>query len=449
MVKASGIKARRALRPSSEARVQQALRLREKLVDAVTWRSRDKIRMLLRQLSGFNPGKEEIAVSGLGFLIADSSLWALLDQSAVSMAAITLSKWKVAVRRQNKEPMASGRSVILKAADYLTKVDELETWLLNTDGPVVPVPAYRVVASKLVIRGFSHWKQLDCCDPMELSSFGDDAFQKSVLERAAIRATTLGSQERSRRLRAAATSAEPSRPGVLTSAVALAESLLPSSMQGFESELESDLKAATLEGLGSSLTPMQAVRAVASSQRDGHDVSGLLGRSAALVKCETQRRSGASVSSGLRCWHAFAVSVLGYPETGTLPPRCPEHVELFVAIFRSGPSATNYVGYIKWACTYSGLSMEWFGPSVQMALKGARKRTLRVVGGQIGAQHRLTETSVGEVVRLADGLRIQGFSEAVLVFWEFLLRVQSEGLPIQKGTPSDTTSMDPGRHSGL
>ena len=67
----------------------------------------------------------------------------------------------------------------------------------------------------------------------------------------------------------------------------------------------------------------------------------------------------------------------------------------------------------------------------------------------MGAKFRLTERLVSQMIALADSLGPVGLSELIVVAWEFLLRVQSECLPIERGTHADATSLPPLRHSGL
>lgn len=120
-----------------------------------------------------------------------------------------------------------------------------------------------------------------------------------------------------------------------------------------------------------------------------------------------------------------------------------------LCVFRNGRTAQNYVGYIRWACVHLNLSTEWFTESVRMVLKGATKLTLRETGGQVGARFRLTDQMISKMVRVSDQVGPVGFSEAVVLAWEFLLRVQSEAVFLQKGDPRDATSLDPSTHSGV
>ena len=78
---------------------------------------------------------------------------------------------------------------------------------------------------------------------------------------------------------------------------------------------------------------------------------------AQLLKLSSQQGSGPSVASGLKAWHSFAVSLLGYQESATLPPRRPDDILRFVALFSLAGTAKTYVGLgLQVSCVVSGLA---------------------------------------------------------------------------------------------
>jgi hypothetical protein len=453
---------------AAHARISEALRLRAKVIEAVTWRSSARLRVLLRQLIAFQPSRSEISATGIGFLLADRTIWAIVGEQDAALAAVALRRWKAKVRCERGHPGRRehgghpGRSVPgpgsqdqssrpfagLRASQFLCAVNDVESELLLSDNSYVPDPAFKRAAQQLVLRGFTCLSQLDGCDPAEVAALGRSTLECSVLERAVQDATVRATALRAQRFRSIATASVRTSASVSHSAGDVAGRLGPSEIELAESHVLSRYTSAGIPD-PRTLPPAKAVASLASAASRGVKVQEILSESAGLTKLETQRLSGPSVSSGLKCWHTFAVAVLGYSPECTLPPRDPAHVEQFVSIFRNGGTASNYVGYLKWACKYVGVGLDWFNSSVELALKGARKRTLREVGGQIGARFRLTEDLVSQVVSMADNLAPVGFSEAVIVSWEFLLRVQSECIPMERGSPVDATSMPPHRHSGL
>lgn len=149
-----------------------------------------------------------------------------------------------------------------------------------------------------------------------------------------------------------------------------------------------------------------------------------------------------SLASGLRAWHAFATSLLNYPVTASLPPRRDMHVEQFMSLCGCGTTGATYVSFLRWTCAHLHLSMEWDTPRVHQVVKG-------VIWEWRPASHVLTDSLHWKVVAVADGLQMAGMAEACILFWECLLRVQSEGVALQKGEPSDAMCLPEERHSGV
>ena len=118
-------------------------------------------------------------------------------------------------------------------------------------------------------------------------------------------------------------------------------------------------------------------------------------------------------------------------------------------MFRNSATAHNYVGFIRWACVHLGVSIAWHAEVLHTTLKGARHRNLRLTGGAKHAARLLTQEQVQQIVVRADQMGMKDYACFVLVCWEYLLRVQSEGFPLLAGVPDDATSLPSGRHSGV
>jgi hypothetical protein len=100
----------------------------------------------------------------------------------------------------------------------------------------------------------------------------------------------------------------------------------------------------------------------------------LLQIAVANLKLHTRKESLKSVASGLRLRHAFASTVLGYAEDSSLLPHVEGDMCRFIAIFQNPGTATNYVGYIKWACQGFALLLDWHGSDLKMTLQGLKKQ---------------------------------------------------------------------------
>ena len=88
-----------------------------------------------------------------------------------------------------------------------------------------------------------------------------------------------------------------------------------------------------------------------------------------------------SVASGSHVWHTFATDILGYSEDETLPPKRDVDICKFLAIFKNPGTATNYIGYVRWASTHLSMVTDWWSPTVTLTLKGMRAELLRTTGG--------------------------------------------------------------------
>ena len=78
-----------------------------------------------------------------------------------------------------------------------------------------------------------------------------------------------------------------------------------------------------------------------------------------------------------------------------------------------------------------------------------KKRTIRMVGGQLPAKWSLTAVHLRQAVLTARSLCQPGMAELFLLSWEFLFRVQSEGVPLEAGVPGEGTCLSPERHSAV
>ena len=162
------------------------------------------------------------------------------------------------------------------------------------------------------------------------------------------------------------------------------------------------------------------------------------------------RRHTASVRSALNAWHAFATTVLRLPSDATLPPLTGEHVEAFVALFRSGHTASNYVGAIRWACDVRGLPKKWDTDSLKLTIKGAKLQSAAASVQRLAKMLLLSTALVRRLVAFADAAwPASWFPAFILVAWALLLRVQSEAVPLEIGALEEMTALPPRRHSAV
>eukprot|EP00971_Amphidinium_carterae_P010579 209038-Amphidinium_carterae.1 len=122
---------------------------------------------------------------------------------------------------------------------------------------------------------------------------------------------------------------------------------------------------------------------------------------------------------------------------------------MWIGLFDHPRTASNYVGYVKWACVHMGLSTEWFNGIVLQTLGGLKKYSTLVVPTTVKGNRLLTEQQFVRLVAMADTAALPGTAEAFIVWWEFLLRVPSEGISLLKGSSEAEFQLQPELHSAL
>ena len=122
---------------------------------------------------------------------------------------------------------------------------------------------------------------------------------------------------------------------------------------------------------------------------------------------------------------------------------------MYITIFRCGGTARNYVGSIRWACVTFRMSLSWDTERVTQALRGVEKKVLRILGPKSSQKTLLTQELVGQVCDLGLVAVSEEFVVLTLLSWEFLLRVQSEGIGLQYGSQQLIFDLAPSRHSSI
>ena len=432
--------------------IERAFIFRDAIVNAFAWEKTAKLEVLVKQLISFNPSVGALAQTGIGRLLFDNELWKKMDPSALAMLSSVKQKWKAAVDSTCISGTASTSTkcslVQLKGKSYLDSVHLLQTWLLELDIQPVETHIARRVAISFVNNGLTSWSHLDGLYASDLVVSNTLPADSALISRAISVASATVKSNRTNALHPGSNSVEVV-VSHFSSADDAALKFNPLAVLKAEQEWLVEAKKLGISGLGVSLKPSQATEALAAARLAGKDVHSLLDRRVEQMKLETNKKSLATVCSGLRSWHCFATEVLGYDQRKTLPPAHSLDVMRFVTIFKCASTGCNYVGYIKWTCTHLRLSTDWFDEELQLVLKGARKLSLRIGITSAVDKQLLNDTIMAQVIALADLRGLELWACQALVSWEFLLRVQSEAIDLEVGQISDATSLPSHRHSGM
>jgi hypothetical protein len=139
-------------------------------------------------------------------------------------------------------------------------------------------------------------------------------------------------------------------------------------------------------------------------------------------------RSKRETKCGMRCWIAFARSVLGLK--GSVWPPSEEGLLAWSNTFRCAQTFANYLGYVRTGCLVVRVSTDSLNSeAVKRAKMGIAKR------GHFGSRHRqfVQRELLIKIMRKALKLRDAAAAMFFLASYVFLLRGPSEGFPMRKG----------------
>ena len=453
----------------------KAEKLRQAVINAVGHAEYHRLDGLLSGLAALSVTNRLLWETGVGHLVADKTLWALASDEAVSKRALKLSEdWRqvwardAKISKSEKPRKAAHPFAALKAAHFSEVVASLSAE--TTEALEAAEPAtVKAAAIALALNGFTRLEHLVGIHDQEIEVISRAPGCIALIKRMIVAASARASVKRRRTAAAlaesqalavvpAGTTPTPGQPALLpteasqpatSSAQELGSRVRNMDVDKVHSTIDKAIESWGVHTEGKHSGPASTIERLAVARDKGMPVCDLLAAKAATLRMESKRKSLPHVATGLRSWHTFATSVLGYDEKQSLPPKSGYDVECFVAVFRRAATAQNYVGFIRWACENLRLPLSWDTDTLKATLKGARKRDLRVTGGQQHAQALLTDRLVAKVVASADALNMEDFSCFVLIAWEFLLRVQSECIPLLRGAPDQATSLPPSAHSGI
>ena len=374
-----------------------------------------------------------LLLTGIGFLISDKPLWQMSTIVAQETAARTAEKWKdeireadaIGTRQRAVRPLGGSFTVFAQAAANIEAV--AASLLVHADKRTLAE-----VARLCAVQGFCSFDSLQGAEFSEVQSF-----MKKPATLAMLRNVLAAAEEQAgKKALAKRRRLDLGKPVVLAqaaegSAMVLANNLGSSAVAAFDEQAGSALRAAGLEDLDS-MAPRAAIDAFAKAKSKGANIGEVLRLKADELRLEPLRKNLKSIASGLRTWHFFAL-VLGYEAAHTLPPAQPIHMIAFLTIFRNGGTAANYVNHVVAGCKALGFSTDWHSSEVADAKRNAQLRTARCNLSYRPEMQLLTEELLRWVVALLDNSGKRSRGTQFLVFWCFLLRVQSEGLGLKFG----------------
>ena len=371
---------------------------------------------------------------------------------AVPMVDILLEKWRK-LRFQNARTEAFGRRIKpdplfrgLNIATFKKQVEQMELFLkANRQDDLAPV--YRDLAWGLTVRGFDAPCALDSMD-IDDADWISDPVHRTVLNQAIALATELGATRRESMAIQMGGKDVFRHSHIHANPVLLLDYTAADTVDLGWKAVEEKLKSMNCAGL-EVLPPAKQVARLGAAARQGHNVQGMLRETSALTMMECKKGSLHNVRSGVKSWIAFAKMVLHVEERYCLPPKSDEFVLWWLACFRCPGTAVNYEDYLGFYCKILQLDTSWRSERIRTYIKGLRKRKLKQGIIPKTVQVLIGQTDVEALVTYFDTAKLEALAILTLISWEGLLRVQSEGIPLQAGTASDAYLLAKTRHSAV
>ena len=399
------------------------------VIEAVVVKTFSRLEKLAIAAFKRNVAARLLVVTGIGFLIADRQLWCLGSPLAQETAMQTEMKWREESRKAEvlmaraapRRPLGGGYETFAHASASI-----LASALLELGGEADS--SLEVACRLCAVQGFTSLQAIDGSTVEELKLFVNKPATLAALRRLLKAAGEFSERQaankkRRRLLGMPQVAAQASS----SSAEVFAGNLNAGEVAKFEDHACSALQAAGLQDT-EELAPRARVAAFAAAKAHGANVAQVLAIKVEELRLEPLRRNIKSIASGLRMWHFFATAILGYEAGRTLPPAAAAHVIMFLVMFRNGLTAINYVNHLVVGCKALGYATEWHTAEVSAAKTNMKLKTQRTQSVTKTERQVLTTELVRRLVVLLDAGGSRYFATAVILWWQFLLRVQSEGL---------------------
>jgi len=440
--------------------VVQVLKLRQAVLEAITWEDWAKLRASVKTLAQLPMTATALAESGIGLLLNDVALDRHLGPVSAYRAA-AVDKWKAIavdqpVRKRARSPTSAALNRSWSSVSFAADTETMRVHLAALDDqPAAKAPTYRNVAARLVLHGLSKPSHLVGLQPDEAASIftkiDEVALARRVVLKVAHRHSLAVANELADAQQRSSGSGRLNDERPPCSVGTIIAQLRVEVFQAKYDKWVGGLQEAGIPDGGVHALPRHLIDAVRRAAIEYEKVRELLDDGVEVLKLSSQKRSAGSVAAGLKCWSMFAREVLRYDAARDIPPRCSQDVQRWLPIFRNARTAANYLGYLRWACKANRLDLAWDDLQLGVILRGARVRTLDTIGTAMPAKWRLTTALVAQVVGLMDVLPgiAEGMQECTIASWSGLLRVQSEAIGLEKGDPGEITGIAPSRHSSV
>ena len=437
-----------AAKAAAKEQLSRAIRYKNLAIDCMACSNIVGIKALLGTLETWQPSASTLRASGLPIIFHDIKFWE--DAKVFDRASALLSKFRKVM--QDDRPSERGKPLTpflsLSQLQFRQAIDRMAAFMRSGSTTEAVKGIFLKLAYHIVMNGFTMPQALEGLRMESCQVFTSSMLEETILSQAITTGTAMAVASRQKLMLARTAEFKATLDSeLMVNAHAITQHWNQRHIQVNSCKVQQAFKALGVDF--KKMLPRQVVGQLALASSQGKEVFEACAERARHVTLFRNQGSLASLRSGIRLWHKFAVLVLHYNENLSAPPRCSKDVLYWLGCFSHHGTAMNYMGYLKNFCEVENLSMKWLDNSVLAWRKGATK--LKLINGFKHTSKRVLFTWewIKKLLATFDEQRMARRSLFVLLCWTFLLRPLSEACPMLAGDERDTCSLPDDKHSGI
>ena len=331
-----------------------------------------------RRVGSLGTEPSALRASGLPIVFHDIKFWE--DAKVFDRASALLSKFRKVM--QNERPSEKYKSLApfqsMSQLQFRQAIDTMAAFMRSGNTTEAVTGIFLKLAYHIVMNGFTVPQALEGLRVEACQAFTSSMLEVTILSQAIATGTAMAVAGRNKLMLARTSEFKATLDSeLMVNAHSVTQHWDQRHLQANSCKVQQAFKALGVDF--KKMLPRQVTGQLALARCQGKEVVEATLERARHITLFRNAGSLASLRSGVRLWHRFAVMVLQYDENLSAPPRSSRDVLSWSGCFAHHGTAMNYLGYLKNFCETENLSMRWFDNSVLAWRKGAIK--LKLING--------------------------------------------------------------------
>ena len=357
------VSAAAAAKAASDEQLWQAIKYKNWAVDCMACNNVVGIKAVLVALEAWDPSPAALRTSGFPIVFHDIKFWE--DAKVSDRASALRNKFRKVMKDDRPSEKCNSLTPFLSLSQlqFRQAIDNMSAFIRNgnTTEPVKGI--YMKLAYHLVMNGFTVPQALEGPKVTACQSFANSIHEVPVLSQAIASGTAVAVAGRNRLMMARTSEFKSTLDSeLMVNAWSVTQHWNQLHLQANSCKVQQAFKELGVDF--TKMLPRQVAGQLALARSQGKQVFETTLERARHITLFRNAGSLASLRSGVRLWHKFAVMVLQYDEVLSAPPRSSRDVLSWLGCFAHHGTAMNYLSYLKNFCEVENLSMRWLDNSV-------------------------------------------------------------------------------------